>query len=109
MPRGRQLWELKQSLDNQRVSADATTDHSGTLASGAAQDAMPANASRRFFFIQNNSDTDMWFNYGVDAVASQPSILLPAGTTYENPPHFCPTGRISVIGGAGKSYTAKEA
>ncbi len=91
--------------------AGALTDRSGAITSGGtAQQVAAANASRRYFLFQNNSDTDCWINFGVTAVASQPSIKIVAGGSYENPPHFCPTGLISVIGGTtGKTFTAEEA
>lgn len=87
------------------------TDGSGTITlGGTAQQVFAANVNRRYFVFQNNSDIDYWINWGVAAVASQPSIQIVAGGSYENPPHFCPTGTISVIGATtGKPFTAKEA
>lgn len=87
------------------------TDRSGTIASGGvAQQVAAANAARRWFLFQNNSDTDCWINFGVTAVANQPSIKIVAGQSYENPPQFCPVGLISVIGATtGKTFTCKEA
>ncbi len=89
----------------------ALTDRSGTITTGGtAQQIMAANAARRYLFIQNNSDTGLWYNLGVTAVASQPSIFLAAGASYENPAHFCPSGLVSVIGATtGKIFSAKEA
>ena len=38
------------------------------------------------------------------------SILLAAGKSWENPPHFCPTGLVSVIAATtGHAFTCKEA
>lgn len=86
-------------------------DRSGTLtAGGTAQDIVAANKNRQWLLFQNVSNEDMWLNFGAVAVAGQPSIKIVAGGSYENPPHFCPTGRISVIGATtGKAFTCKEA
>lgn len=90
--------------------ANTITDASGSItAGGTAQQVMAANAARRWFFFQNNSDTDCWLNFGVVAVAYQPSIKVSAGASYENPPHFCPRGIVSVFGATtAKTFTAKE-
>lgn len=92
------------------VAQGAPTDRSGTITTGGtAQTAANALATRRYFFLQNNSDTGLWFNYGVTAVAAQPSIYLAPGASYENPAHWCPSGLISVIGATtGKTFTMKE-
>jgi hypothetical protein len=92
-------------------TAGALTDRSGTIAAGGtAQQVAAANATRKYLFFQNNSDTDMWINFGVVAVANQPSILVKAGANYENPAHFCQNALISVMcATTGKTFTAKEA
>ena len=95
---------------NTNRQADVT-DRSGTITTGGtAQDAMAANSNRRYLFIQNNhSSADLWVNFGADANTNQPSFKLTAGQSYENPAHFCPTSRVSVIGGTtGQTFTAKE-
>lgn len=86
-------------------------DDSGAIASGgAAQQVAPANATRRYFFFQNNSDTVMWINFGVAAVANEPSIKIAPGATYENPAHFCQNDFVSVMcATTAKTYTCKEA
>lgn len=97
-------------LQNLAGNTGVPVDRSGTITSGgAAQTAAAANTTRSYLLIQNVSDTDMWVNFGVTAVANQPSILIVAGGSYENPPHWCPTGLISVIGATtGKAFTIKE-
>jgi len=92
-------------------TSSALTDRSGTITSGgSAQTIAAANASRKYLLFQNNSDIDMWINFGVTAVANQPSIKIVAGGYYENPAHFCPSGLVSVIGATtGKTFTCKEA
>lgn len=84
------------------------TDRSDTIdTGGAAQQVAAANASRRYLLFQNHSDTDMWINFGADAVASQPSIKIAAGVAYT--PTFVDTRAISVICATmGKAYTCKE-
>jgi hypothetical protein len=85
-------------------------DHSGTIASGGvAQTIMAANPARTYLFIENTSDTDMWFNYTTTAGVGGTSIKIGAGAAYENPNAFCPTGAISLYCASGsKSFTAKE-
>lgn len=92
------------------VPGGALTDRSGDIDNGGtAQDIAALNAARKYFFLQNISDTDMWFNWGVDAVADQPSIKLAAGANYETNSGFIPTGRVSLIcATTGKKYVAKE-
>lgn len=88
-------------------------DASGTITSGGnAQTALAASdaARRQYIYIQNVSDTDMWFNTnGTTAVASQPSFLVKAnGSSWESPPNFCPQGAVSVIGATtGKGFIIK--
>jgi hypothetical protein len=78
-------------------------DYSGTIAAGGtAQQAAPANAVRQYVLIQNPSTTtgqNLWFNFDVTAVQSQPSVLLtPNGSNYIAESSYIPTGAISVIG-----------
>lgn len=89
----------------------ALTDRSGAITTGGtAQQVAASNATRKYFFFQNNSDTDMWINFGVTAVATQPSIKIAAGGNYENPSHFCQNALVSVIcATTGKTFTSKEA
>lgn len=87
------------------------TDRSGTITlGGTAQTIMDELTSRHYLLIQNTSDTAMWFNIGVVAVASQPSLYLAAGDSFECNGSFIPNGFVSVIGATtGKIFTAKEA
>ncbi len=74
-------------------------DRSGTIAlGGTSQQLMAANATRVYFLIENVSTGDLWFNYGIAAVVGQPSIKIPAGGSYENPPHFVDPRAINIIG-----------
>lgn len=93
-----------------KVIQGSMTDRSGTITTGGtAQQAAPANASRKFLLLQNVSSADLWFNLGVTAVINQPSIKLAAG---EKLPftEFVPTDLISIIGATtGQAFTIKEA
>lgn len=96
--------------EQQPYIAGVPTDRSGTIAApAAAQQLAPANLTRRWLFVQNNSLNDMWLNFGVDAVASQPSILIAAGGSWESSPAFCPSTSVSIYGTLlGDAFTAKE-
>jgi hypothetical protein len=93
---------LTASKDSVSVVAPAgtLTDHSGTLTAGAtAQQAVAAEADRKFLFVQNVDPAEvLWVNVGVVAVQGQPSIQLIAGAIC--PPigsNYVPTGLVSVI------------
>jgi len=87
-----------------------TTDKSGTVtAGGSAQTIMAANANRRGFSIQNNSNADLWFSGLATAVATQPSMRLASGALYESPYSGVVTTAISLIGATtGQAFTARE-
>lgn len=86
------------------------TDRSGSITlGGTSQQVAAANASRQYLLFQNISDTDMWINFAIAAVADSPSIYIAAksGITFET--NFIPTGALNVIcATTGKKYTAKE-
>lgn len=86
------------------------TDRSGTITNGGtAQSQVPANANRKYILIQNNSDTNLWFNFTTTAVQSQPSILLIPNASFFMETRIVGTEAISVIGPTtGKSFTIKE-
>jgi|GEM_PF-1991001 len=86
------------------------TDRSGTItAGGTAQQMAAANASRKGYFIQNNSTSDLWINSVTTAVLSQPSIKLPAGALYEAPANGVPVTAISIIGATtAQAFSARE-
>jgi hypothetical protein len=85
-------------------------DRSGVIAVAAtAQQIMPANNVRQFFFFQNVSDTDMWINFDVAAAPNQPSILIPPGGDLMLD-RWCTRKFASVYClYAAKPFTAKEA
>jgi hypothetical protein len=91
-------------------SGGSLTDGSGTITTGGTrQQIFAANATRKYLLIQNNSSASLWVNFGVNAAASQPSILIFPGQSYENPSHFCPTDRVDIFGAVtGQTFTAKQ-
>lgn len=100
-----------EALENDAgVGGVAYVDGSGTTAEGnVSQEIFAANAERSYLFLVNNSDTDMWIDFAVAAVTSQPSIKLFAnGGFYE--PLVPPNTTVNIISAsAGKAFTAKQA
>lgn len=87
------------------------TDHSGEIDTGStAQEVMDANSSRAYLLFENVSDTDMWIDFGTDAVADQPSIKIAPDGSYElAEPGFVSTQALSVLcASAGKKFVCKE-
>lgn len=87
----------------------AYVDGSGTITAGAtSQVVFAANANRRYLFLLNDSDTDAWVNFGTAAVASQPSIKIPAnGGFFE--PLVVSNQSVNIIGATtGKTFVAKQ-
>lgn len=89
---------------------DSYTDGSGTITNPAAsQQVFAANASRKYLFILNLSDTDMWINFGTAAVASQPSIKLVANGGFFAPRVVSDESVNIICASAGKAFVAKQA
>jgi hypothetical protein len=100
--------------DNSGVEIDPRLPYQGTLtdksgsATGVSSQVAAANATRKYFYIQCQAGT-IWMNFGVAAVASQPSIKLNAGDSFTMEGTFISTQAINVISGGGtRDYTAKE-
>lgn len=95
------------------VLMETPLDASGAIAVDATAQPLltavqPGDKDRRYFLFQNNSANPMWLNFGAVAVDAPPSIQIAAGTAYENPPHFCPAGAVSVWGTtAADAFTCK--
>jgi hypothetical protein len=83
-------------------------DRSGTITTGgSSQTVAAANFDRSYLSFQNHSDTDMWLNYGIPAVAGQPSIKVAAGMNYT--PAFVDQRALNVLcADTGKAFTCKE-
>jgi len=92
------------------VAGVTYTDRSGTItAGGTAQQLAAANASRKGYFIQNNSSGDIWINSVTTAVLSQPSLKIVTGAIYECPANGAPVTAISIIGATtGQAFSARE-
>ena len=88
----------------------ALVDRSGSITSGGtAQQLMAANATRRGWYIQNNSDTVMWVSDVGTAAATQPSLKLLPDAYYEPPAGGVDNGAISIFcATTGKTFTARE-
>ncbi len=86
------------------------TDRSGTITlGGTAQTIMASNATRKYLFIQNTSDTTMWCNFTTTAVATQPSFNLSPGAVFVMEGTAVSTELVSCIGATtAKIFTAKE-
>lgn len=93
-----------------RPSRGKLVDRSGSLVqANRSQQLMAANANRRYLFIQNIGMDDLWINFTNPAVSNQPSVKLPAGTSFTMEGGFVSTEAISVVGTiAGQVWTAKE-
>jgi hypothetical protein len=91
-------------------SGGALTDRSGSIATGGvSQQVAAAQSTRAYLIFVNCSDTTMWINFGVDAVADQPSIPVVAMGSYVFEASFVSTQALHVICGSNaKSYTCKE-
>jgi hypothetical protein len=59
---------------------------------------MAANASRIGFSVQvQSASANCWINSGATATADYHSLKISAGTYFESPASFVPTGAISII------------
>ena len=92
------------------VAQGALIDHSGTITlGGTSQLLAAANVNRRYLFMQNNSTADLWINFGVAAVISQPSIRLFAGDNFVMESMFISTQTVNIIGATtGQAFSTKE-
>jgi hypothetical protein len=83
-------------------------NRSGTITEGGtAQVLAAANSTRKGFWVQNVSDTDIWINELGNASADQPSIYIPPGAMYEFP--VVPMSAISIFcATTGKAFSARE-
>jgi len=98
------------SLATSSASPGGTlTDRSGTTPDTADHVLAAANAARSYLLVQNNAaSADLWINFDLAAVASQPSILVSAGNTLIwGDGGFVPRGALHAIGAAAVPYTVK--
>lgn len=90
----------------------ALTDRSGTVTTGGtAQNAMVANASRKYLLLRNplEETETLWFDLTATAVAASPSIRLDPGDTFVMEGSFVSTQALSIFAATtGHKWTAKE-
>lgn len=88
-------------------------DRSGTITTGgAAQTIAAAKPYRRYLIVENISGGDLWANFGIPAVANQPSLRIPPGGAMEFSTLLgvIPSAYVSLIGATtGQAFVAKEA
>lgn len=76
---------------------------------GVAQQLMAANAARKGYKLQNQSNGPLWINVLGAATADNNSLQIPAGAYYEPPPKGIPLTAISIIGATtGQAFFARE-
>lgn len=95
-----------------KTSRGRLSDRSGTITTAnTSQQLAAVNASRTYLLIQNQSATDLYFNFGIPAVVGRPSIKLAAGSTFTmESAGFVPTEAVNIIGATvGQVFVAKEA
>lgn len=88
----------------------ALQDWSGDItAGGTSQEIIVATAARKYILVQNISDEALYLNFGAAATVDDDSMKLLTGGSYENPPNFCPTGTVNIIGATtGSKFVVKE-
>ena len=95
---GTGAFEVRPRNGSVTVVAGATDSTPSTSA-----EALATNSSRQYLYIQNNSDTDMYFNFGAAATTSH--LLVKAGASVAFDSGFVPTNAVNVIcASASKSY-----
>jgi hypothetical protein len=98
------------AIDPIKIGSGPVTDKSGTIATGGtAQTVSSANPERRFFMLQNISDTDMYVGVGYTPAAGLGLLIAKNGGTLTCD-SFVPIEEIKVIcASSGKKFTAFEA
>lgn len=108
-----QLRATAVSTEHNAARRGVLTDRSGTIAAGGtAQNAMAANANRKYLLVINPSDATeaLSMNFTTAAVnTGQPSILLDPGDSFVMEGDFVSTEAISVNAATtGHAFVAKE-
>ena len=86
------------------------SDGSGTIATAnTSQQAMAANANRRYFFFQNIGTANIYLNFGTAATTGAGSMQIPPGASITMDAGFVSTDAINVISATpGTPYTCKQ-
>jgi hypothetical protein len=98
-----QLDSIETLLGNAVITRGFISDaSSGGLTSGSVYTALASGTTRTFVEIQNTGAYPVWFNFGADAVAAQPSMLLAvASAPWRSPVNFCPQDKLTILTGNG--------
>jgi hypothetical protein len=90
-------------------STNTLVDHSGSITTGGTAQTLSAAKSRKYFFFQNLSVSNMYLNFTSAASASTGSILIVPGGSYVQEGSFVSSELISVFGATtGQQFTAKD-
>lgn len=92
-------------------TAGAITDRSVAVTlGGTAEDLMVVNLARKYLLIINDDPAeDLWFDFGVNAVAASPSMLLSPGESFVMEASFVTSDRVSILAATtAHAVTAKE-
>lgn len=99
-----------QSSPQDYRGGDLVDRSSAVTNANASQLAVAANPGRKYLLLQNPSDTDMWVDFGVAAVADSPSIQLAANGGSLVMDVWVSRLSVNILcSAAGKKFTAKEA
>lgn len=102
------LRKINGLLANTRGVTPTNPATNAITAGGTAQELFAANAARKSFEFQNQSDSAMWLDFGATAAADAPSLYVGVGGFYVPP--VVPTTAISVFcATTGKKFYAKQA
>lgn len=98
------------AIDPIKIGSGPVLDKSGTIAiEGTAQTVSAANDERRFFLLQNISDTDMYVGVGYPPTVGSGLLIAKNGGTLTCD-SFVPIAEIKVVcASAGKKFTSFEA
>jgi hypothetical protein len=89
----------------------AVVDGSSTITlGGTSQQVFPANASRKYLLIQNQSSGSLYINFTSNAATTGNSVLIAANGGYvEYSGNFIPTEKITIIGATtSQAFLAKQ-
>jgi len=92
-----------------RGARGTTTAGTGSPATAISALAVAANTDRKYLFIQNVSNGELWIDFTIAAVTDEPSIRLIAGDAFIMEDNFISTEAVNIIRRTGTGeYTLKE-
>lgn len=96
-------------LTNTNTVSMSTVSNETITTGGSSQQIRPANSSRRYFEITNNSAGDLWMEFSSTAEVDT-GLKIPAGASWYTPPLACPRGTINLFGSTtGQKFSWIEA